>query len=89
MSLKKLARSAALYGLLILLATASYYCGSFCTSEPVSALFYCLHYCIHVGLIMTWGISAHRRLLPSHARRYLIGSAALMLLFLLIRAFRY
>ena len=54
-----------------------------------STWMFCADLMIYSGLILFWLQSVRRRLLPSPARRYLLASGALMLLFLLLRTVKY
>ena len=45
-------------------------------------LMYCAEYLILAGLILFWMQSLNRRLLPTRAKRYLLATACLMLLFI-------
>lgn len=54
-----------------------------------STWMFCADLMIYSGLILFWLQSVRRRLLPSHARNYLLASGALMLLFLLLRTVKY
>lgn len=56
---------------------------------PGKAISFTLSFAIYTGVIITWGISVYRRLLPSASRRYPVISALLMVLWIVIRAFRY
>ena len=44
---------------------------------------------IYMGIIITWGISVHRRVLNRSARRYLIAIAALLLFWFVIRTCKF
>ena len=45
--------------------------------------------CIYAGLVIFWIQSVSRRLLPSRARRYMIASGIMMILFLILRTLKY
>lgn len=49
----------------------------------------CLNYLIYIGLLLFWIQSVRIRLLPSRTRNYTVAVAYLILLFLLIRIFKY
>ena len=55
----------------------------------LSSLVFCLEHTVYVGLVLFWIQSLHRRLLPSPTRRYMLAGALFMLLFLLLRAYKY
>lgn len=55
----------------------------------LDTLMFCLTFSIYSGLIISWAISVKRRLLPSKPRSYMLWSAALMLMFLVVRCIKY
>ena len=59
--------------------------------EPliIDTVNYCLVYAVYAGLLLFWIQSVRTRLLPSRARSEMIAAAIFMLLFLLLRTFRY
>lgn len=44
---------------------------------------------LYIGLFSVWGISVHRRIIQFQVRRYFVSVAALMVLWLIIREFRW
>lgn len=50
---------------------------------------FCANSLVYAGLIMFWLQSIRERLLPSRAKRYMIASALLMLLFIIVRQVKY
>ena len=48
-----------------------------------------LNYLIYIGLLLFWIQSVRARLLPSRARTWMIGAALMMLLYQLLRVFKY
>ena len=58
-------------------------------SYTVVTFFFCLVFIIYPVMLIFWIQSVHARLLPSASRRYMIATAALMILYLCLRAFRY
>ena len=62
------------------------------TRTPLSewdALMTCCNYVILVGLLLFWIRSVRVRLLPSGAKRCVLGAAHLMLFYMLVRIFKY
>lgn len=55
----------------------------------VASLMTALNYVILTGLLLFWIQSVRTRLLPSAAGRYILGAAFLMLLYMLLRIFKY
>ena len=49
----------------------------------------CINYVIYIGLLLFWIESIRSRLIPSDARTSIISAALLMLLYMLIRIFKY
>ena len=47
------------------------------------------NYLIYVGLLLFWALSVRSRLLPSRSRTYMRGAALMMLLYQLLRVFKY
>ena len=58
-------------------------------SSVISALMTGSNYLIYIGLLLYWFQSVRARLLPSRAKRWMMGAALLMLLYQLLRIFRY
>ena len=54
-----------------------------------STLMTCLNYMIYIGLLLFWIEAVRVRLLPSAVRRSILSAALLMLLYMLIRIFKY
>lgn len=48
-----------------------------------------LVFSIYIGMLAAWTLSIHRRMMHSHIRGYLLGTAALMLLWVLLRTLRH
>ena len=65
----------------------------FYENDPVekfrNTIFFCLIFTIHISLLICWLETLYARLLPSRSRTYLIMAAGLMILFLILRTFRY
>ena len=55
----------------------------------IDMLMYCVNDAIYIGLLLFWIESVRVRLLPSAARTHMLGSAVLMLLYMLLRIFKY
>ena len=55
----------------------------------VDALLAGCNYLIYIGLLLSWFQSVRSRLLPSRAKNGMIGAALLMLLYQLLRVFKY
>ena len=55
----------------------------------VDTLMFSANFMIYIGLLMFWMQSVRARLLPTRARRYIIASAVLMILYLLVRVLRF
>lgn len=55
----------------------------------LNSFLFSLNFTIYAGLLLFWMQSVRVRLLPTHARRYVLAAAALMLLALFLRVFRY
>ena len=55
----------------------------------LDTLMFCLTFTIYSSLIISWAISVKQRLLPSKPRSYMLWSAALMLVFLVMRCIKY
>ena len=62
---------------------------SFLDDPMISVFLYCLNYIIYIGLLLFWIQSVHERLLPTRERKYVIGAAIFMLIFLTQRVFKY
>lgn len=73
-----------LFGLAGLLNMLQGYAG-----PDVRSLVFVANFAIYTGVIIAWGISVHRRLLPSELRRYPVLSVFLMVLWMLLRVLRY
>ena len=58
-------------------------------TPSLSALSFLFSFLLHNGILLLWGVSADRRLLPSASQRQLRLSVILMLLWILLRAVRY
>ena len=54
-----------------------------------STVLFVLNLAIYCFLLLRWTLSVYTRLLPSRSRAYLMGAAAMMLVFLLIRSIKY
>ena len=69
--------------------------GGFCrlinprSHRTVMTLLFCVPYMIFSGLILSWALSVRDRLLPSRVRTYLVSASLLMVLYLLMRVFKY
>ena len=58
-------------------------------SAFLDTLMFSANFTIYAGLLLFWIHSVQARLLPTKARSYILSSAILMLLFLMIRIFKY
>ena len=58
-------------------------------AEVTTSAFFLTGLTIYVGLIVLWGNSVYRRLLPTRARDYTIAAAGMMLLAFLVRTVAY
>ncbi len=58
-------------------------------SVELSTLLTCINYLIYIGLLLYWIEAVRFRLLPSAARNYILSAAVLMLLYMLLRIFKY
>ena len=72
---------------LVLAATANVLSKVF--SYGPASLMTCLNYVILTGLLLFWAGSVRTRLLPSRARTYVYTAALLLLLYMLLRIFKY
>ena len=72
---------------LVLAATANVLSKVF--SYGPDSLMTCFNYVILTGLLLFWAGSVRIRLLPSHARTYVYSAALLLLLYMLLRIFKY
>lgn len=52
-------------------------------------LFTCINYCVYIGLLLFWILSVFIRLLPSSARTYMAAAGIAMLVYMLVRIFKY
>lgn len=60
------------------------------TANPAwDSLMTCVNYVVFTGLLVFWIESVRVRLLPSRARTYVLAAALLMLLYMLLRIFKY
>ena len=55
----------------------------------VVTLFFCIELVIYTLLIIFWMQSVHTRLLPSRARSYMVAVALFMILYLMLRVYKY
>ena len=60
-----------------------------CEIAVLEALLTSCNYLVYIGLLLDWFQSVRARLLPSRAKRWMMGAALLMLLYQLLRVFRY
>ena len=49
----------------------------------------CINYCVYIGLLLFWIQSVFTRLLPSSARTYMAAAGITMLLYMMLRIFKY
>lgn len=59
------------------------------THYEVVTLFFCLEFVIYTLLIIFWIQSVYTRLLPSRARSYMVAVAVFMIIYLILRAYKY
>ena len=60
------------------------------SDEPLlNSILFCLNFAICASLLLFWMQSVRSRLLPTRARSYTVAAAILMLVYLLLRAFKY
>jgi len=60
------------------------------SDEPLlNTVLFCANFAIYAGLLLYWMQSVRSRLLPTMARSYTVAAAILMLVYLLLRAFKY
>ena len=57
--------------------------------SELSTLMTCFNYLTYIGLLLFWIMAVRVRLLPSAARTSILGAALLMLLYMLVRIFKY
>lgn len=88
MSSSKQNRNTGLFLAFLLLAGAANVLSRVFSPEAAS-LMTALNYVILTGLLLFWIQSVRTRLLPSSVRTYILSAAFLMLLFMLLRIFRY
>ena len=81
-------RRTCLFVAFLLLAGAAYALSR--TGKPLlEALMTGCNYLIYIGLLLYWFQSVRARLLPSRAKQWMMGAALLMLLYQMLRVFKY
>lgn len=86
--MQKQTRSSLLFiGFLLLAGVANLFTR---TAFPeLDTLMNCVNYLTYIGLLLFWIEAVRVRLLPSAARKSILGAAFLMLLYMLVRIFKY
>ena len=88
MAITKSTRNTALFlGFLLLAGFANLF--SRTAIPELDSLMACVNYVTYIGLLLFWMEAVRVRLLPSAARTSVLGSAFLMLLYMLLRIFKY
>lgn len=54
-----------------------------------NSVMFTLNFTVYIGLLLFWMQSVRRRLLPTRARTYMLSAALLMLVYLLLRVYKY
>ena len=85
---KKLKRNTCLFIVFLLLAGVANLL-AFSGNSEIESLMTEVNYLIYVGLLLFWFQSVRARLLPSRAKSWVMGAALMMLLYQLLRVFKY
>ena len=88
MSHDRIGKNNVIFLAFLLLAGAAYY---FAGSKNLlfGTVMFTINYMIYLGLLLSWVLHVYHRLLPSRTRSYIMAAAFFMILYLLLRVYKY